>query len=87
LDGGKKFKTRTAADLSGIRGQIESEPFPIYKMNLKKQENNSKFWLLVAGCLPLAAHPLLGMFFTVCLYNGQPVSGVYFILKPKVVVL
>jgi hypothetical protein len=41
LGGGKKFKTRTPADLIGLHGQIESEPLQIYKMNLKKQENNS----------------------------------------------
>jgi hypothetical protein len=85
LDGGKKFKTWTTADFIDSRGQIESEPLQIYKMNLKKQENNSGFWLLVACCWLQAFY--LAHFFTVCLYNGQPVPNVYFILKPKVVAL
>jgi hypothetical protein len=43
-------KSSTTADFIDIRGLIESEPFQIYKMNLKKQENNS-------GCLEICVEP------------------------------
>jgi hypothetical protein len=55
----------------------ESEPFQIYKMNLKKQENNFKFCcsLQVARCWLRAFY--LASFFIVCLCNGQTVPDVY----------